>query len=154
MKRLKHGRFIRVKAQGRAYTLVELLIVMTVILIFGCWLLQECVKLSKPVDTKSTDGYNGGYAGIGVKLGKDNKSDAILITQVAPDSPAAAAKLSPGLIVQKIDGTPTCGKSALKCRLLIEGIAGTKVRLDLVNSNGNEREVVVLTRIDRVKWSS
>ncbi len=161
MKKRKHGRFFRsnnwtrsVKPQDSAFTLVELLIVMAVILTFSGWLLQEHAKLSKPLVTQPADGYNGGYAGIGIKLEKDDQSGAILITKVAPDSPAAAAKLSAGLIVQKIDGAPTCGKSILKCQLLMRGIAGTKVRLDLVNPNGDGTEVVELTRIDGVNWSS
>lgn len=142
------------KPQDSAFTLVELLIVMAVILVSACWLVEERAKLSKPVVTEPADGYNGGYAGIGVELEKDNKSDAILITKVAPDSPAAAAKLSAGFIVQKINGAPTCGKSLLTCQLLIRGIAGTKVRLDLVSSDGNGTEVVELTRVDGVNWSS
>jgi hypothetical protein len=141
-------------AQSFAYTLVELLIVIAVVLPCGCWLLKERSELSKPVITSSAKGYNGGYAGIGINLKKDEKSGAILITRVAPDSPAAAAKLFPGLIVQTIGDTPTHGKSLLECELLIRGIAGTKVRLNMADANGNEMHLVELTRVNDVNFSS
>ncbi len=84
------------------------------------------------------------FTGIGVELGeKDHK---VIIRQVVPDSPAAKAGLSGGLVVQKIDETTTDGKSLKDCRDMVRGPAGSRVQLELVDINHNKTKTVEMTR--------
>jgi membrane protease YdiL (CAAX protease family) len=84
------------------------------------------------------------YTGIGIEMGaKDNK---IIIVQVLPNTPAAAAELSSGAVIQKIDGTSTDGKSLQQCADLGRGPAGSKVKFELVDPARNQTNTVELTR--------
>ena len=135
-----------VKARSAAFTLTELLIVIAVVFIWGVWLAQECVKLSTPLITEPTPGYNGGFAGVGITIEKDGQSDAVQISKITPRSPAALAKLSPGFVIEEIDGVTTHGISLQECQMRIRGQAGTNVRLTLASPDRNEMTVVELTR--------
>ncbi|MGZ5543525.1 MAG: CPBP family glutamic-type intramembrane protease [Limisphaerales bacterium] len=82
--------------------------------------------------------------GIGVELqAKDHK---VIIRQVLPNGPASKARLSSGLVIQQIDGTITDGKSLKDCADLIRGAAGSKVKLELVDTNNLKTNTVELTR--------
>jgi membrane protease YdiL (CAAX protease family) len=84
------------------------------------------------------------YTGIGVALGtKDNK---VIIIHVVPNAPAAKAGLSYGLVIQKIDGTTTDGKSLTDCAGMLGGPADSKVKLDLVDPTNNKTNTVELAR--------
>ena len=135
-----------VKGRNCAFTLIELLIVVAVVFVCGGWALHEYAKLSAPLNTGPMPGYNGGFADVGIRVKKNEKSGAIQIAEVYSNSPAAAAKLSAGLIIEEINGTPTQGKSEVECQIRILGKAGTKIRLKLVNSDRNETNEVELTR--------
>jgi prepilin-type N-terminal cleavage/methylation domain-containing protein len=135
-----------VKARGAAFTLIELLIVVAVVLVCGVWVAQEHAKLSAPLVTGPLPCYDGGYVGIGITLKRDEKSNAVRISKIIPDSPAALAKLSPGLVIEEIDGVTTYGKSPGTCQLRLRGKAGTKVCLKLVNPDRSETYIVELTR--------
>lgn len=135
-----------VKARHRAFTLVELLIVIAVVLLYGVCVVQKCAEGSAPLMTEPAPGYNGGFAGVGIKLAKDDPSNAVRISQIFPNSSAALARLSPGLVIEEIDGVTTQGKSMVECQMRIRGQAGTKVRLKLVNSYNHETRIVELTR--------
>ncbi len=89
---------------------------------------------------------NTPLVGIGVRLGSDQASRMPLIDGVLPNTPAAQAGLTSGLIVQKIDGVSTAGKSLAECVALIRGAAGTTVQLELLDPQKNEPKTVVLTR--------
>src|SRR5262245_4034636 len=84
------------------------------------------------------------FAGIGIQAGL--KHNAITVIHVIPDSPASKAGLSEGLIIQKIDGAETAGKSLAECIDLIRGKVGTKVKLELVDTTRSKTNNVVLTR--------
>ena len=49
--------------------------------------------------------------GIGTALELDLQASGIRIVKVLPDSPAAKAELSAGLVILQVDGVPTAGKS-------------------------------------------
>lgn len=84
------------------------------------------------------------FTGIGVELGaKDQK---VIIRQVVPNAPAAKAGLSGGLVILKIDGTTTDGKSLKDCSELMRGPAGSKVKLELADMISNRTNTVELTR--------
>lgn len=84
------------------------------------------------------------HAGIGIELGeKDNK---VIIVQALPNTPAAKAGLSRGLVIQKIDGTSTDGKSLKDCAALGHGLAGSKVKYELVDLTEDKTNTVELIR--------
>ena len=76
----------------------------------------------------------------------DPQSRAVVIDAVVPDSPAAAAGITNGLVIGQVDGVPLEGKTLVECVNLIRGPAGTKVQLELVTPGGNQTNVVELTR--------
>jgi hypothetical protein len=84
--------------------------------------------------------------GIGVRLDLSEQTGALEITKVLPESPAAKAGLSAGLIIQKIDGVQASGKSLAEYLTLLRGPAGTKVRLELFSPGRKETNTVELTR--------
>ncbi len=84
-------------------------------------------------------------AGIGIYLGIHHQNKMEII-HVLTNTPAAKAGLSPGLIVQKIDGTPTEGKSLYDCAKMIRGAASSKVKLELVDTANRKTNTVELTR--------
>jgi CubicO group peptidase (beta-lactamase class C family) len=110
------------------------------------WLLLEDVRLTPQITANLFPADTGDLVGIGVKLRFDQPTRTIRFETVFPNMPAAQAGLSAGLILQKVDGIPTAGKSTDLCACYIRGKAGTKVRLELVNAKRNETNTVELTR--------
>lgn len=84
------------------------------------------------------------FIGIGVEL--DMKDQKVIVRQVVPNTPASKAGLSGGSIIQKIDGTPTDGKSLKDCADRMRGPAGSKVKLELVDTASNKTNTVEVTR--------
>ena len=84
--------------------------------------------------------------GIGAALGVDKESRLLQITKVFPASPAFNAGLSNGLLIQKINDQSTMGKTPDACAQLIRGPAGSKVRLEIINTTRNVTNTVELTR--------
>lgn len=58
------------------------------------------------------------------------RPDGALVSQVAPGSPAAAAGLQPGDVIQKIDGQPTVQAGALSARIA-QGVPGERIALGI-----------------------
>jgi tRNA A-37 threonylcarbamoyl transferase component Bud32 len=85
--------------------------------------------------------------GIGVALALE--AQTLRIMKVLPNSPAAKAGLSAGLVVQKIDGISTAGKRLEDCVGMLRGTPGSKVRVELVDTANSKTNTVELTR-DRV----
>jgi carboxyl-terminal processing protease len=86
------------------------------------------------------------FAGIGIQAAV--RHNALTVIHVIPDSPASMAGLSEGLIIQKIDGAETAGKSLKESVELMRGKVGTKVRLELVDRTHSKTNNVVLTRAE------
>lgn len=84
------------------------------------------------------------FTGIGVEL--DSKDGKVIIRQVVPNAPAFKAGLSGGLVIQKIDGTTTDGKSLKDCGDMMRGPAGSQVKLELVDMTNSKTNTVELTR--------
>ena len=84
--------------------------------------------------------------GLGFAFGLDKKTHTLLVTKVYPESPAAQAGLSAGLIIQKIENVPTTGKTVAECAILLRANGSPKVRLELVNQERQETNTVELTR--------
>jgi len=84
--------------------------------------------------------------GIGAMLKVQPDSGAIMISGVVPNSPAAAAGLAGEFLIRKIDDVSTEGMKLRECVERLRGTAGTKVRLEVINTEANEPMVVELTR--------
>ncbi len=108
------------------------------------WLLLKGVRLSREIAIGLSASTNA--VGIGVALDFDAKMRTVRITKVIPDSPASESGLSPGLVVQRIDGVVTTDKSLTECVGRIRGNPGTKVRLELFDPKQNATNLVELTR--------
>ena len=99
----------------------------------------------KPVTPESTAVFPPELVGVGIALDLNEQTRALRITKVLPNSPAAQAGLSPGLIVRRIGDVPVEGKGLAECVKLLRGNAGTKVRLELLGPDGKSK-TVELTR--------
>ena len=108
------------------------------------WLLLRGVGLSPEIAIGLSAGTN--MVGIGVALDFDAKTRTVRITKVIPDSPASESGMSPGLVVQRIDGVATADRSLTECVGRIRGKPGTKVRLELFDPKQNATNLVELTR--------
>ncbi|MDB6058120.1 MAG: beta-lactamase, partial [Verrucomicrobiales bacterium] len=110
------------------------------------WLLLEGTRLTPQTAAVLLAGNQAEIVGIGAELNFDGPTHALKITKVFPNSPAAQAGLSVGLVVQKVNDVPTSGKSMTECLGLIRGKAGTTVRLELVSLERKTTNTVELIR--------
>jgi CubicO group peptidase (beta-lactamase class C family) len=108
------------------------------------WLLLKGTRLSPQVAMALRTGSE--VVGVGIALDLDRETRVVRITKVIPNSPASQAGLSAGLILQRIDDVSTTGKGLTECAALIRGLSGTKVRLELVDSQDNTTNTLELTR--------
>jgi hypothetical protein len=99
-----------------------------------------------PLTRESAVHFEHEIVGLGASLAADDATGMLRITKIFPKSPAEPAKLSPGLLIQKINGTPVVGKSVAECLRLMAGPPGTKERLELINPERKETNTVELTR--------
>ena len=84
------------------------------------------------------------FAGIGVQLAIQEHQ--LTITHVIPDRPASKAGLVSGLVIHKIDGVETAGKDIRRCREMLHGRVGAKVRLELIDTARNQTNSIELVR--------
>ena len=86
------------------------------------------------------------FVGVGLELRADPQSHAVVIQQAVPNSPAAAAGITGGLMVSKVDDVSLEGKSLAECVNLIRGPVGTTVQLELLTPDRSQTNTVELTR--------
>lgn len=86
------------------------------------------------------------HVGLGIAFDIDKQTHTLRIIGVIPNTPAARAGLKPGPILQKIDNTPTLGKSVAECLNLTRGPAGSRIQLKLVSADGTQTNTVELIR--------
>lgn len=86
------------------------------------------------------------FDGVGLLLGTSGTNHVIKVMQVVPNTSAAKAGLTRGLVVEKVDGTPTVGMKLRQCVDLIRGPEGTTVTLELVDPSNDTTNTVELTR--------
>jgi CubicO group peptidase (beta-lactamase class C family) len=117
-------------------------------LMFSCSELGFRLLQKLPLDgvTLATIQAQREVTGIGVALGSDEKTHALRITKVLPNSPASQAGLVAGSIIQKIDDVSTNGKSLADCVALIRGPVGSKVRLELLEPEHEQASTVEIVR--------
>ncbi|SPE62214.1 putative Serine-type D-Ala-D-Ala carboxypeptidase [Verrucomicrobia bacterium] len=86
------------------------------------------------------------YVAIGFSFELERQTGVARITRVYPESPAAAAGLSPGLIIDRINGVPVAGKSMADSMELMRGPVGTRVELVLITPDGSRSNMVELIK--------
>lgn len=81
--------------------------------------------------------------GIGAVLGHSSEEGRLVVREVPPDGPAAAAGLEPGDEIVAIDGREVAGMSVREVVAALRGEVGSRVRLR-VRRGEDERDVEVL----------
>lgn len=85
-------------------------------------------------------------AGIGVQVAVHHH--ALTVIHVLPNTPASKAGLSSGLLIQRIDDTLTAGKTLKECTDLLRGAVGTKIKLELIDTDHSKTNTVELIRAE------
>jgi carboxyl-terminal processing protease len=95
----------------------------------------------------------GSFEGIGAYL--EIRDGRVTIVSPIDGSPAQAAGIEPGEVIQKIDGEETAGLTLDQCVARIRGPAGTQVTLTILNPETQDSREITLTRarIEEVKVS-
>ena len=81
----------------------------------------------------------GAYYGVGLQVAQ--RGEAIVITRVFEDSPAARAGIRAGERLVSVDGTPVAGRTLDSAVSRIRGPKGSTVRLGIAPPGGRAREV-------------
>lgn len=84
--------------------------------------------------------------GIGIAITADDETGTLRVNAVLPQSPARRAGLSPGLVIQGINGVSVEGKTVKQCLDMMNGPAGTQVRLELIDQSDGPTRTVELTK--------
>jgi S1-C subfamily serine protease len=92
------------------------------------------------------DHPNAQYGGIGVAIDFDKENGAPRITKVMPNSPAAQAGLTAGLLIKEINGASTAGKKMSEVVFLTRGRVGLPVILELIDPKLKQTNTVELVR--------
>jgi carboxyl-terminal processing protease len=85
-----------------------------------------------------------GDAGIGVVLSK--RGDIIYVVSVLPESTAQSAGLRPGDYLLSVDGTGLEDKNLIEAHAMLEGAAGTLVKLSVFRNSKTEPVEIEVTR--------
>lgn len=86
------------------------------------------------------------FVGVGLQLRAGSEGQAVVVDHIVPNSPAADAGITNGVIITKVDDVSLEGKNLVDCVNLIRGPAGTTVRLELVTPDHSQTNTVELTR--------
>jgi hypothetical protein len=114
---------------------------------FSCEAIGWTLLQRKPLTRKSSTVFPPELevVGIGIALELNEQTRTLRIAKVFPNSPAAQAGLSTGLIIRRIGDVPLEGKGLAECMKLLRGNVDTTVPLELLDSDGKSR-TVELTR--------
>jgi C-terminal processing protease CtpA/Prc len=116
------------------------LIVLTLVIIAGAvgyfhWHKPVLIKLG-PQPPKET-------VGVGLYLGRNAKTHQFEVRRVFPNSPAQLAGVTPGLILNKVDGVEAESKNIKDLSKLLSGPAGSSVTLEMMDTNGTVTQVEI-----------
>lgn len=89
---------------------------------------------------------NAQYGGIDVAVDFDTANHAPRIARIPPNSAATRAGLSAGLLLTKINGTPTAGKTLAESVFMTRGRIGTSVILEVADLKLQKTNAVELIR--------
>jgi C-terminal processing protease CtpA/Prc len=83
--------------------------------------------------------------GVGLML-RQSQGRPLSIMDVVSNTPASQAGLAPGLVIEKIDGTPTEGMNLKQSVDMMRGPEGTAVTLEVIDPKNDTTNSVTLTR--------
>lgn len=111
----------------------------------GAWgrALALAVCLAPSLGATCERGGDSWPGGIGAVLGHSSAEHRLVVREVPPDSPSAAAGLEPGDEILAIDGREVAGLSVREVVAALRGEVGSRVRLR-VRRGDAEREVEVM----------
>jgi carboxyl-terminal processing protease len=99
---------------------------------------------------------SGSYVGIGIRMDADD-SGRPLVVGVFKDSPAEAAGVLSGDIIESVDGKSTTGHDLDEVASWVRGEAGTSVELVVQAGTGGKERTYTITRadvpIESVSWT-
>lgn len=121
-----------------------LLIVFACIVLFSVALMYFLRPHQKFDELPASPQAQPPITGVGIALGVQNS--IVRIVNVLPNTPAARAGLTAGLVVRKIDDTLTENGNLKDCVEMIRGVAGTTVTLELIDTASDRTNTVELTR--------
>jgi carboxyl-terminal processing protease len=104
-----------------------------------------------PTSYQTSIGPSGSFEGIGATV-QENQNNQIVIVATIKDSPAEAAGIASGDIIQAVDGDPTEGWTVDKAVLRIRGQQGTEVVLTIQHPDGTSEDVTLVR--DEIKIDS
>lgn len=87
----------------------------------------------------------GSYAGVGLWLRRDGS--AVVVSQVAEDSPAHQAGIEVGDVLRSVDGVETLGSTPVDVTTRLRGRAGTKVSLTLTRAGQSRTLTMVRAKV-------
>jgi len=87
----------------------------------------------------------GSYAGVGLWLRRDGS--AVVVSQVAEDSPAHEAGILVGDVLRSVDGVETLGSTPVDVTVRLRGRAGTNVSLTLTRAGQSRTLTLVRAKV-------
>jgi C-terminal processing protease CtpA/Prc len=87
----------------------------------------------------------GSIVGIGVML-RQSQGRPLSIMDVVSNTPAFQAGLTPGLVIEKIDGTPTESMTLMQSVNMMRGPEGSTLTLEIIDPKNDTTNSVTLTR--------
>jgi carboxyl-terminal processing protease len=88
---------------------------------------------------------NAQHAEVGMTVSK--RYGYIIVVSVVPDAPAAKAGIRSGEIIEAIAGFSTRDMSVAQANMLLQGAAGTAVKMDVVHRGKTEPQDISLMRV-------
>ena len=117
-------------------TAVAITVCIAILMVAGVlwFVFQPPKQVSHRPPRRTTDAAPGptDLVGVGLVLGNGPGGHTVIIQQVVPNTPAAEAHITGGMIISKVDDVSLEGKPLAGCVSLIRGPAGTTVRLELI----------------------
>jgi carboxyl-terminal processing protease len=112
----------------------------------GCHALDDYSGLLTPGRyTDLMSNIHGNFVGLGVEI-KAEPGQGMFLVNVLPGSPAAEGGLLKGEFITAIDGTDVTELNTDEAANLLQGEAGSKVRLEVQRGKSTERRNLVLAR--------
>ena len=112
----------------------------------GCHALDDYSGLLTPGRyTDLMSNIHGNFVGLGVEI-KAEPGQGMFLVNVLPGSPAAEGGLLKGEFITTIDGTDVTELNTDEAANLLQGEAGSKVRLEVQRGKSTERRNLVLAR--------
>lgn len=95
-------------------------------------------------DLKKFSSYiNSSYCGIGVTIQHNVEDNTILVLEAFENSPAAAAGITEGDVITRINGTPYTGEQLNEATAAIQGEENTDVTVTIKKPDGTEKDLTM-----------